>query len=320
MKLGSLRISLPAVYLPVERATIPTSADIQERERFEQAGYISLAREPSLEAGHMALRAAEFLGEHIGADRISMAGTVIHSCIHDQGMGAFWNPGYAILDAISATSATAYSLKQGCNGLFESILLAAKGGIADERDTIIVGSDRFEGPSFDRYSADYGIMYGDASAAIMLSRTTGQFYLLDACHVRAPALVGLHDGSGLSFSDIRSAKKRYLICEGNACLVAETRAAMLRVAKKLNAQDAARILFPHLGRSLLEENYFPAFDAAEERSAIKLGSSLGHLGTTDQFVALAQLWNSGDITSGDRVLLIGAGSGFSWTGLILEAI
>ncbi|WP_223874701.1 3-oxoacyl-[acyl-carrier-protein] synthase III C-terminal domain-containing protein [Salinispora oceanensis] len=48
------------------------------------------------------------------------------------------------------------------------------------------------------------------------------------------------------------------------------------------------------------------------------GSTVGHLGAGDQAAGLAHLRDTGALTAGRRVALLGAGGGFAWSTAILE--
>jgi 3-oxoacyl-[acyl-carrier-protein] synthase-3 len=78
------------------------------------------------------------------------------------------------------------------------------------------------------------------------------------------------------------------------------------------------VLVPHLGRELLRDNYFSVFEGAEPLCPLELGLSLGHLGTTDQLVALHHLMQTGAAKPGEQALLIGTGAGFTWTAVLLD--
>lgn len=311
--MSSLPLWLSAItpILP-ERRLAPPSDDAAG-----QGGYVSVSVEDQRTAGQMALVAMAALIAQIGRDRAGAVTALIHASIADQGMGLFWNPGLALQDAANCRGATALSLRQGCNGLFVAMDLAAR-LMGPEEEAILIGSDRFCGAGFDRFHADYGILYGDAAVAALLSRRAGQFRVIAFEQVSDPSLHALHDGSGLPAADIRAAKKRYLESHGKDRLTEATRRAMMRLDHLAQVHGAGRILFPHLGRRVLEENYFPAFERAEARSALSLGLRLGHLGTSDQLVALATLHQDGALLPGEHVLLIGAGAGFSWAGLVVE--
>lgn len=312
MEMMPFWISEIASIIPESRIPPPIGSDDQNR-----AGYISVAVENQRAGGELAQDAVVTLATKIGEKPISSVQAVFHASVVDQGMGVFWNPGYALQHVAGAAMADSLSLRQGCNGLMVALARAGKLSQSGKR-SLVAGSDRFEIPGFDRFSSDYGIMYGDGAAACIVGGSTGRFRVLDIVEISSTKLAALHDGRGFATGDVRSAKKRYLEQNGNDYLTRTTRSAMAQLSVKAKEYKVERILFPNLGKELLESNYYPAFDRAEERSAAELGKRIGHLGTIDQLVALENLHSTGEICAGKRILLIGAGSGFSWSGIVME--
>lgn len=312
MAITSFWLSEIVPVLPAERVVPPRQAD-----RNNRTGYISIAVEGARSGGELALDAMRGVIERIGKHEAARAGGIMHASIADQGMGIFWNPAMALQDAANATCASALSFRQGCNGLMVAVEQAARMGF-ENGPVIIVGSDCFVDPNFDRFAADYGIMYGDGAAGFVANNRPGRFRVIDFEQISSPELAALHNGHGFRSGDIRAAKKRYLEQNGKGRLTNATRQAMHRLREKADEHGVERFLFPNLGRELLEENYYPAFDRAEERSATEIGRCLGHLGTTDQVIALEMLWERGDVIAGTRLMLIGAGSGFCWSGIVVE--
>jgi 3-oxoacyl-[acyl-carrier-protein] synthase-3 len=122
---------------------------------------------------------------------------------------------------------------------------------------------------------------------------------------------------------MREAKRDFLQRHGRTVLAQRTMAALHtlkeRVLPNSAAEDQVRfVVFPNLGYELLDQNYFPVFDRAEAKSLWAFGSTVGHLGAGDGFAGLAWLLETGALRPGDRVLLVGAGAGFTWTLMLLE--
>jgi 3-oxoacyl-[acyl-carrier-protein] synthase-3 len=137
-----------------------------------------------------------------------------------------------------------------------------------------------------------------------------------------PGLVSLHHSPGPDPFDVRAAKRRFLGTHGQHRLRNATRAALMelkqQMVRHLRPGALRHVLLPHLGRDLLRDNYFAVFEGAESLCPLELGLSLGHLGTTDQLVALHHLMQTGAAKPGEQALLIGAGAGFSWTAVLLD--
>lgn len=57
-----------------------------------------------------------------------------------------------------------------------------------------------------------------------------------------------------------------------------------------------------------------------ERMTWPWGRTVGHLGASDQFVALEHLLNVGELVPGQQVLMVGVGIGFTWCAAVLEIL
>jgi 3-oxoacyl-[acyl-carrier-protein] synthase-3 len=57
-----------------------------------------------------------------------------------------------------------------------------------------------------------------------------------------------------------------------------------------------------------------------ERSTWDFGSTTGHMGSGDQVTGLHHLRTTGRLRRGDRVLLLGGGTGFTVTGAVLRIL
>jgi len=290
-----------------------------EADRLRQAGYTSAAIEPLHTAGELALQAAAGVKDWADA----RTRWVMHASIHDQGMGVFWNPAAAIQAELGLPGAMPLALRQGCDGLLVALDLAVRQLLTNPGErALLVGSDRFAGTAFCRVTSDYGIVYGDGAVAMVLGTGPGLARVLAVETVTDPELAALHHGSGPALHDVRSAKRRFLQTHGPHRLRDGTRTALMglkrRLIEHIRPQALRHFLCPHLGRNLLQDNYFPVFEGVEPLCPVDLGLALGHLGTSDQLVALDHLLRGQAARPGDQVLLIGAGSGFSWTAVLLE--
>ena len=290
-----------------------------ESDRLLAAGYTSVAIEHHRTGGELALQAVQDL-RHWANDRLRW---VMHASVHDQGMGVFWNPAAAVQAELGLSAAMPVALRQGCDGLLLALDLALRQlQAAPDQRALLVGSDRFAGTGFCRVTSDYGIVYGDGAAALVLGPGPGLARVVAVHTVTDPELAVLHHSTGPHPFDVRAAKRRFLGTHGQHRLRGGTRAALMALKQRLLAHLRPRalrhVLCPHLGRDLLRDNYFSVFEGAEPLCPLDLGLALGHLGTTDQLVALHHLLRTGAARPGEQVLLIGAGAGFSWTAVLLD--
>jgi 3-oxoacyl-[acyl-carrier-protein] synthase-3 len=75
---------------------------------------------------------------------------------------------------LQLTSALPFAISQGCNSQLLSLELVSRFLLSSEKDAaVIVAADNFSTSKFDRWNADYSIVYGDAAAAMTISKTSG---------------------------------------------------------------------------------------------------------------------------------------------------
>jgi predicted NBD/HSP70 family sugar kinase len=82
--------------------------------------------------------------------------------------------------------------------------------------------------------------------------------------------------------------------------------------------DIAWICAPHYGRHLVHTQILQPLGITEDKTLTAFGLELGHLGASDQVVALEHLLVTGAAHIGAHVLLLGAGVGMTWTAAVLR--
>lgn len=112
--------------------------------------------------------------------------------IHDHGHRRLWQPAAYLQRVLKARHSFAWSINHGCNGLALAAMQAATMLPSTGGSALLVGADRFEGSGFDRWGSDRGLVYGDASAAAVLSLDTGLAEILYADVEFAPELEAMH--------------------------------------------------------------------------------------------------------------------------------
>jgi 3-oxoacyl-[acyl-carrier-protein] synthase III len=332
-----LTITGTGSYLPETRLDVADAAEryAGEADRILATGYRTVCAEDTLYPADMALIAAQ--------RALSAAGTkpedlqlLLVTAIHRHGHKRLWSPASWLQSQLGCPQALPLTVNQGCNAQMLALNVASRflagssGGSA-----LVVAADQFASSGFDRFTADYGIVYGDAAAAAVLtsgpSGPSGPGWrVLSTRTVSDPGLEGLHRADAPlpehpelldAEHDVRSAKRRFLSENGADRLKRATRAAVNEIRRALlpDGDDPRlrRVVYPNLGLRLLEENYFPEFPGGEAKSLWDFGRTVGHLGSGDQIAGLDHLADE-EFAVGDRVLLLGAGAGFTWTGMLLE--
>ncbi|MDK2126682.1 3-oxoacyl-[acyl-carrier-protein] synthase III C-terminal domain-containing protein [Parachitinimonas caeni] len=290
----------------------------------QKSGFTAVAVESGLFPADMALQAA---ARAMAAQDPAALRWLFYSHIHYQGHPRLWSPAAYVQSRLQAGQALSLNTVQGCNALMLSVDLACRLLDHDHEggQVLCVAADRFNTSGFRRWAADYGIVYGDGAAAARLGYGEEAIAdILAIASLAAPELEVMHrhaepapEGS-FDPDDIRRSKKRFLAEKGLDSLIHATRNSLCRLWEQVATEagvgrsDIAHLLLPHLGRQLLEENYLPALNLPRARSNIEQGLQIGHLGCADPLVGLSRLLETGCV-SGELALLVGAGSGFSWT-------
>ncbi|WKD30520.1 hypothetical protein [Streptomyces xanthophaeus] len=170
-----LSITGTGSYLPEQRLDLNTEAARHpdpDAERIRATGYHTIAAEHTLYPGDMALIAAQralAAAETKPQDIDLIAVTAIHRHGHQR----LWSPASWLQSRLGATHALPFTVSQGCNAQLLVLDLAA--GLltgSSRRNALIVATDRFAASGFDRFTADYGIVYGDGAAAAVLTADT----------------------------------------------------------------------------------------------------------------------------------------------------
>lgn len=260
----------------------------------------------------------------------------LHAGIYHSGVD-FWHAASYVRDQLGIGAGPGLTLELGAmsNSLVASVDIAASvlRGRPDHDAALITAGDRFGGTGFPHWSTDIGIVYGDAGGAVVLSRQPGIARIRAIASFTDPSLEGLQRGdepfrlasvAAHRAIDIRSRKRQWLTRRSATEVNARNGDAVSAVVKTvladagLDLPDLARICAPHYGRRLVETQILRPLGITEDKTMAELGLRVGHLGASDQVVALDHLLRSGEVTDGDHVLLLGIGVGMTWTAVLLE--
>ncbi len=284
--------------------------------------------ELAAEAGRAALA-------HAGLGAVDLD-LLLHASVHYQGHD-LWPPASYVQRAVHADTCPAIEIRQMSNGGMAALELASGYllGADDRSAALLTAGDRFCAPAFDRWRSDPGTLYGDAGAALVLSRRSGFARLLSLATVADPELEGMHRGDdpfgGAPFDrrpavDLEALKRAYVARNGMSFCVARVSTGQRAALKNALAQadvELERIdlfVLPHLGRRRLDAAFFQPFGIPVERTVLDWAGTVGHLGAADQFAALAHLSAEGRLVPGQLVLLVGVGAGFTWSCAVLRIV
>ncbi|ALL63117.1 3-oxoacyl-[acyl-carrier-protein] synthase, KASIII [Paraburkholderia caribensis MBA4] len=297
--------------------------------------YVSIAVEREWWPAEMALATARTALLATGADR-RRVGQLTYVSIHRHGNARLWQPAAYLQSALGAPQALAFSLSHGCNGMFVAARLALDRLRCDPgQDALVVGADRFGTSAFDRWRGDYGVLYGDAAAAAVFGSSGGFARVLHLSIAGVPELEGMHrhcashiehigHADALQEFGVRASKKAFMERYGRERFFDAIGEALSRLREDvldrfaLHAQPADWLITPHLGEAISAPLYVGMFSELARRHFDDYGRRIGHTGTADQFASIAALAASGQLTNGQRVLLVGSGAGFSCGLMLLE--
>ena len=258
-----------------------------------------------------------------------------YTSIHRHGQPQLWCPASYVQRELQANNALPFALSQGCNSQMLTVDLYSKIMNSEKpMSALLVAADQFASSRFDRWNSDYGLLYGDVAAALVLSNQRGFARILQIETVTDPFLEEMHRDDvpyteqSETYKDAhysaRFTKKKFIEKHGKDIIMECTLLALTLLKKKM--QDAFEshrvkyIAFPNLGKQILESSYYPHFKEAEKKSLWSYGSTIGHLGSADCAASLAYLVEMNLLMKGDQVFLLGAGAGFTWTGIVIEIV
>jgi 3-oxoacyl-[acyl-carrier-protein] synthase-3 len=196
---------------------------------------------------------------------------------------------------------------------------------------LVTTGDKFSPPLLDRWRCDTGLVLADGATAMLLSRRGGFARVLSVATVSDPSLEGLHRGQA-PFAhvpgsiDVHQRKREYLGAVGLEDMLRRFRAGLTEsVSRALHEartelEDIARFVVPHVGRILLEREYFAALRIPESATTWSWGRRVGHLGAGDQIAGFGHLVETNALEPGERCLLMGVGAGFTWTCAVVELL
>jgi len=206
----------------------------------------------------------------------------------------------------------------------------------DRRAAIVTTSDRFSLPGLDRWHTEGPrFIFGDGAAAVVLARGRGFARVLGIGSVADTTLEPMYRGDSefKLFSpaaqgpiDLHARKLSFLRKRGDVRDVAErlNRGHVEAVHGLLDELgltigDVSRFIFPNFGLSMLID-LVKSLGIEVSQTAWEVGRTTGHVGAADAFTGLTYMLEQGQLSVGDRVMLVGIGSGFFWSTALVECV
>ncbi|MEV0056143.1 ketoacyl-ACP synthase III family protein [Saccharopolyspora shandongensis] len=326
------------VHLPeavgVEQAVAQGSYPAEEVELHELAGAAVAGDTPAPE---MALWAAQEACKRSG-QRPEDVDLLLYCDSWHQGPDG-WQPQYYLQRHLVGDDVLAVEVRQGCNGMFGALELAA-GYLGGRAGTaLLVAADNFGTPMMDRWRMGPGYIAGDAASAVLLS-TEPSFARLRAVRSLAVSEAeqmhrgdeplfppGPTVGRPLDFTARNADYKRRLIADGTGT------AALVRIHQQtlrivelvleeagIGLDDVTRVAYMNYSREIVEQRCMAPLGLDLEKSTWDFGRTVGHLGASDQIVSLDHLLAIGELAPGDHLLMLGVGPGVTLSAAVVEIL
>ncbi|MEV0577587.1 ketoacyl-ACP synthase III family protein [Streptomyces sp. NPDC050392] len=330
-----ITIAAAGLWLPPRRES---AADVGSTP--QKAGYDSVAVSDDTAPPDMAVHAATTALDSAGWDggRLDL---LLHAWAYHQGHD-YWSAPHYVADRLGAARALPIGIQQICNGGGAALQTAAAHLLADAGTShaLVTTADRFCAPGFDRWRGDLGVSYGDGASALLLCRTgtaeTPRGLSLLAIASRAASQLekmnrGQDDFSPAARSngeqvDVRRTKKAYLREHGVAgfreieqdSLRSVVTAALTEAGVPGDDPALRWCVLPRLRTDALESSYLPLLGDVTTAKMLDVGRTTGHLGAGDLPAGIAELMGRDLLEPGERALVLGTGSGFTWSCAVVE--
>ncbi|MFE9449664.1 ketoacyl-ACP synthase III family protein [Streptomyces sp. NPDC006739] len=329
---NDLFIASAASWLPPVRPLADAIAEGLVDEEHRNIGYESIAVAEAVSGPEMAVRAGRLALERSGLDRDEV-GLVLHGYCGYQGHD-MWPTAAYVANETAGPHAPGFDVQQRCNAGLGSLALAAGHITAGFTSAVLLTTgDNFAPPWIDRFNAQLNLIFGDGGTALLLSARQGFARVVSACLGADNSLERWNRGlepfasapgqqmpvplreRGLQHAATPEAEgswDRY-----QSALFDTTGQALADAG--VTTEDIARVVIPLIHRGVSPENY-ELLGFTEKQSTWDIGRHVGHIGAGDQFLGLEHLVKERSVNRGDLVLMVAAGSGFSFSAAVVEIL
>lgn len=330
--LRSIGVHMPPI-VPIERAVAEGRYPADEVEYFRLRGAAVAGDVPAPE---LALRAARHAFARSGGLVPQELDLMLYCDVWHQGPEG-WEPQYYLQQHLVGGDVLSVELRHGCCGLFSALQLTA-GYLRPGGTALLVGADNHGTPLVDRWRMIEGTVMGDAGCALLVTTDTGIAALRSVNVTVLPEAEAVNDGGVPMFppdatvgrpldfaARNREFRKRLIDGDGADVMLAIQKTLLELVDRTLQEaditlDDVARVAFPHGRWDDLENRGLNWLGLTMEDTTWEFGAGIGHLGVSDQFVALDHLLATGALAPGDNVLLVGLGAGTTMACAVLRML
>ncbi|GLY75595.1 ketoacyl-ACP synthase III family protein [Actinoallomurus iriomotensis] len=306
-------------------------------EEVELHGLVSVAVAGDVPAPEMALRAARTAVARSGRSPTELDLLLYTSTWHQGPEG--WPPQSYVQRHLVGDGVLSTQLKQGCNGMFTALELAASYLRGGHRAALLVTADNYGTPLVDRWRMLPGAVAGDAASAVVLDTEGGFARLASVCtasvsqaeemHRCAEPLFppGVTEGRTVDFAAHNDVFRRRAVVEGDGTGVLVTLdERMAEVIDQslseagIKAGDVTRVACMNTSQEIADQICEHRLGIPASRSTWEFGRTLGHCGASDQIVALEHLVRGGELGPGDHLLMFAYGPGVTISAAVVEIL
>ncbi len=312
---------------PVETAEEAIAAGRYDPESAASDQVLSVCVEPERYPAEMAVLAAREAVAMAQAEPDSFR-AVFHTYVDYQG-ARYWQAGPYVAQNAIGPAVPSFDVVQECNGQMGAMELGRRFVTGPDDRVLVTTADRFDHPWVSRWYADQSVL-GDGGAAVVLSGAGGFARVASLVTMAENSLEGeargsgFHSGSDLSTVDFDQLRKEFHddvpLLEHYARMETLIHSGVERALSDAGiTRSELTWAIPAMTTKWRVEITLDRFLGLPlERSTWELGRRTGHIGGGDQIVGLHHLVTTGALHPGDRVLLLGGGTGYTLTVAVLE--
>jgi 3-oxoacyl-[acyl-carrier-protein] synthase-3/clorobiocin biosynthesis protein CloN2 len=287
----------------------------------------------------MALRAARSAVARSGRSPTELDLLLYVSTWHQGPEG--WPPQAYVQRHLVGDGVLSTQLKQGCNGMFAALELAASylRAAPGRQAALLVAADNNGTPLVDRWRMLPAAVAGDAGSALVLDTEPGFARLASVCtmsvseaeemHRCAEPLFppGITEGRTVDFAAHNDVFRRRAVVEGDGTgVLVRLDDRMAEVIDRalseagIKADDVTRVACMNTSQEIADQICEHRLGIPASRSVWDFGRTIGHCGASDQILALEHLVRDGALKPGDHLLMFGFGPGVTISGAVVEIL
>jgi 3-oxoacyl-[acyl-carrier-protein] synthase-3 len=328
------------VYLP-ERVSIASAVEqgLYPADQVDPLGFTGAVVAGDTPAPEMALQAGRDAVKRCGQspDELDL---LVYADTWPQGPEG-WLPCSYLQHYLTGGNLLALEVKQGCNGIFGAMQLAAGylHGDPQRRDALVVAADNFGTPLIDRWRGGPFVL-GDAASAVVLSKDEGFARLHSVSVTAIPEAEEMSRGGQPLFPPSITVGKpldfhalHRTPAQTDPATKALMAAGMMMVHRRITelfegalgdagitSDDIKRIAVVNNTREMVEERQLAVLGYDISRSTWDFGRTIGHCGASDQLLALDHLLTEGELKAGDYFAMFGMAPGVILACAVIEIV